>query len=379
VEGKPVAVRLSLDAADRMLQEVMRGFGAMPRRGVEMGGILLGSVQQRPGGGFLVVVEDFEPVACQHSRGATYLLSDEEEARFDETLRRWTRADGRQTYAVGFYRSHTREGLSLAEEDLDNFQSRFPEPSAIALVVKPFATRSSLGAFFIREGDHIRSESSYQEFPFRRKDLGGADAPPPQPPAFAASTQQQQQQSAPPPRQPEQPATRITKHGPDMATFSTTPTMISEELKLGLPTAKVDEKTGKKLRTGWVWIPLSFIFLLMGTVLGFQVALSLRNQLPASIRPDPYSLHLTVTPAGDSLHVRWDRSASPIHSTASGALVINDGGATKVVPLDEGQLQNGSVVYRRASNNVIFRLDVRTHDRVTVSETMEFKEVSAAK
>ena len=127
-----------------------------------------------------------------------------------------------------------------------------------------------------------------------------------------------------------------------------------------------------------MWIPLSFIFLLVGTLLGFQVALSLRNQLPAGIRPDPYSLHMTVTPAGDSLHVRWDRDAGPINNQSKGILVISDGGAQKVVQLDADQLKNGSVVYRRASNEVRFRLEVQTADRVAVAETMDFKVETSA-
>lgn len=164
------------------------------------------------------------------------------------------------------------------------------------------------------------------------------------------------------------------------------PSLMPEEMKLGLPnanlslpTAKMDPNATVKTRAGWVWIPLSFIFLLFGIIIGFQVAFNLNNRLPASIRPDPYSLHMTVTPSGDSLHVRWDRDAGPIHSQAKGLLVISDGGAQKVVQLDSDQLRNGSVVYRRASNNVRFRLEVQTGDRVVVAESMEFKIESSAK
>lgn len=149
--------------------------------------------------------------------------------------------------------------------------------------------------------------------------------------------------------------------------------IVSDQLTLGLPTSKIDPTTGKKVRSGWVWIPLSLIFLVLGTLLGFQVAISLKNQLPVGIRPDPYSLHMTVTPMGDNLHVRWDRDAGPLHSQAKGALVITDGGAQKIVQLDADQLRNGSVMYRRASNDVRFRLEVQTADRVVVAETMEFR------
>jgi hypothetical protein len=88
---------------------------------------------------------------------------------------------------------------------------------------------------------------------------------------------------------------------------------------------------------------------------------------------------MTVTPVGDSLHVRWNRDAGPIHDQAKGSLIISDAGAQKVVQLDADQLRNGSVVYRRASNEVRFRLEVQTGDRTLVAETMEFKVESPAR
>ncbi len=381
ITGRPTVVKLSMGFVDRLLPEVMRGFGAMPRRGVEMGGILLGSID-RSGDRAVVTVEDYEPVPSRHSRGATYLLSDEEIERFRETTAKWAHAEGKQTFAVGYYRSHTREGLGLADDDLDLFNQMFPDPHAIGLLIKPFATRVSQAGIFIRENGNIRAQSSYKEFPFRRRELGGGEAP-------AAAKPATEHRGDPAPESPEAASTQTRPQpqpqqfrstAPHMATTSfPAPSIASEELQLGLPTSKIDVKTGAKVRSGWVWIPLSFIFLLLGTILGFQVALSVRNQLPASIRPDPYSLHMTITPTNDSLHVRWDRDAAPIHNQAKGALVISDGGAQKVVQLDGDQLRNGSVVYRRASNDVRFRLEVYTADRVVVAETMDFRIESPAR
>lgn len=384
ITGRPVAVRLGFAFVDRLLQEVMRGFGAMPRRGVEMGGVLLGWVD-RSGATPVVVVEDYEPVPCQHTRGATYLLSEQELSRFDETVAKWGYSEGKQSYAVGYYRSHTREGLGMSDEDLELFNKSLPDPAAICLLVKPFATRVSQAGIFIRENGGVRAQSSYQEFPFRRRELGGGASEPVN--ATAPIMQETAAAAAPPPAST--PATsppifssfqRTRSPISDMATSSIAASPItSDDLKLGLPTSKTDPKTGSKMKSGWVWIPLSFIFLLLGTMLGFQVALSLNKQLPASIRPDMYSLHLTVTPVGDSLHVRWARDAAPIHEQAKGALIISDAGAQKTVSLDPDQLQNGSVVYKRASNDVRFRLEVYTTDRVVVAETMDFRVESPAR
>jgi hypothetical protein len=83
-------------------------------------------------------------------------------------------------------------------------------------------------------------------------------------------------------------------------------------------------------------------------------------------------MHLTASPSGDSVHVRWDRAAPAIQDAPRGVLHIQDGASEQRVDLDALQLQNGSVIYRRATTEVHFRLDVMTRERVTVSESTVF-------
>ena len=47
VPGQPVIVHLRLDVVDRLAAEVMRGFGAVPKRGAEVGGVLIGTTACR--------------------------------------------------------------------------------------------------------------------------------------------------------------------------------------------------------------------------------------------------------------------------------------------------------------------------------------------
>lgn len=155
VPGKPLTVEIDFDAVDNILMEVMQGFGAVPRRGVEVGGILLGKAEG--GDSRMVRVADFEPVLCEHARGPSYLLSEADRRRFRETLERWGPEAANRLYAVGMFRSHTRDGLALSEHDLDVLNECFPDPAAVFLLVKPFATRVSVGGFFFREEGRIRS------------------------------------------------------------------------------------------------------------------------------------------------------------------------------------------------------------------------------
>lgn len=390
--GGDVEVRLDFDLIDRLLQEVMRGFGAMPRRSLEMGGLLIGWVE-REGNRRIITIEDFEPIPCRHSKGTAWLLTADEQLRFEDTLNRWRNVAGRRSYTVGFYRSHTREGMGMTAEDQAMFDRFFPDPSAVALLIKPFATRTSVGAIFIRDASGgLRTSSSYREFPFSRKELGGAGGGSPaadesrEGASFSQPQQTPHPHPGPPPfsqpaflspaqGQPGYSAPGYASEGAPMASASISPAtpITTDQMPFGIPSARRDDVTGKRTRTGWVWIPLSLVFLLFGVLLGFQLAVSVRTQLPAAMRQDPYSLGLSVALAGDSLHVRWERTSPAIQGSSRALLHINDGGNSKVVPLDGPQLQNGSVIYRKASGDVKFKLEVFARDRVTVAESAEFR------
>ena len=132
------------------------------------------------------------------------------------------------------------------------------------------------------------------------------------------------------------------------------------------------------MRGGGVWIPLSFVFLLVGTVLGFQVALSVRSQIDNRPQEDPYALKLTATRTSGSLHLRWDRQAQAMRRAQRGILWIRDDGAEKTVELDLGHLRHGSVIYRSSSDQVQFRLEVFLTDSQSVTESIEFAAVAEA-
>ena len=58
----PIVVHLHLSVIDRLSAEIMRGFGATPKRAAEIGGVLLGTVEQ--GEQTIVKVEDTKRITC---------------------------------------------------------------------------------------------------------------------------------------------------------------------------------------------------------------------------------------------------------------------------------------------------------------------------
>jgi protein TonB len=162
VPQKPVSVRIPFAIIDKMEREAVDSFRSLTSRGSEIGGLLFGSVA--PGSPALVTIENYEPVACEYTGGPLYHLTATELARLDRLMEQ-RRVAG--AIAVGFYRSHTRKGLSLDADDLALIESRFAGPHDVVLVVRPQATKASTAGIFIREDGNVNGEASCLEFPFR--------------------------------------------------------------------------------------------------------------------------------------------------------------------------------------------------------------------
>ncbi len=340
--GKPIVVHLNLSVIDRLSAEVMRGFGLVPKRGAEVGGLLLGTVE--PGARTIVRIEDFEPIACDYKRGPSYLFTADDGAAFEDTC-------AHANSAVGYYRSHTREGMSLGPEDVELMDRHFPSPSHVALLIKPFATKVSIASFFFRE-DGLFQSAAPLEFPFRRRELTGQEAPP------------RRSMIERIPRRRDARSQEVSIAPPVDFPVEALPDPV-----IAAPAYPSPPKS--KTRSGWAWIPLSFVFLLLGVVLGFQAALTMG---PKAGGAGDYSLGLTVTREGANLSVKWDREAAAVKAAQKGMLEIEDGGYTKPVDLDAAQLSNGSILFTNSSGTVRFRLTVYPQPGVTVVQTMEWKE-----
>lgn len=372
--GKPISVQMQFDVIDRVLLEVMRGFGAVPKRGAEVGGILLGTVEVQ-GDHTVVKVEDFEIIDCDHASGPSFILSDDDRAGFEESMQRWQQGADRRIYAVGFYRGHTREGVCLAAEDLSILDEMFPEPSAIALIVKPYATKVSMAGIFFREDGQFKADASPLEFPFRRKELGGGVSATER---LAAAARFGQQRTGEDPRLSYR--QNSFEQAAPMEVSDMAPSPVATQAPLFPPGPAFDSGEGevsapknKGVRGGWVWIPLSFIFMLLGVVVGFQIALSMRPKQPVNPWMEAWDMTLAVKKTGEELTVTWDPLAPAVRNANRGALIIQSRTETQTIDLKGAQLQGGSVIYKGVPERVIFRLEVYPRERVVVSEIAEFK------
>ncbi len=346
-EGKTLAVQLEIDLVERLGTEILRGFGAVPKRGAEVGGILLGTIT--PGSPTVVRIEDFEVVPCAYRRGPSYLLSPEEAAAFESACQRRSKGP---VYAVGFYRGHTRDGFGLGQEDLDLMNEIFPAPANIALLVRPNATKASIGAIFFREGGRFQ-ETTPLEFPFRRWELTGEEPPPHRPMID-----------------------RKRDRGPELVRSNPRSDPDSFEIAPTFEEAEMERRMAPLRQVRRTWLPMSFLFLLFGLGLGFLVALLAWPKLNGTQGlTSEYELGLSVARTGENLTVRWNQQAPAIRSAQSAVLEIDDGRySPKPQDLDVAHLDNGSLIYRNSSKEVHFKLRVAQNSRLTVEETVDWRE-----
>ncbi len=365
--GEGPLIHLSLEAVDGILGEVLTGFGAIPRRGAEVGGLLLGRTS-----GNEVWIESFAIIACEHRRGPSFLVSETDEAGLAELVDQHRTGEA---VPVGMFRSNTRDRNTLADEDRELFGQYFPAPVGVFLLIRPYASKTSTGTFIVYR-DGVLPDDESDTFPFQRWELEGGPAPR----RRSLGETRSRQKSETPPRieLPEDEAMVVSEHSMlapatpiSGAEFSLADSRTEEaEDVFG---GSEDSSIGSRLvrqRRGWVWIPLSFMFLLLGVLLGFQSAVTFYPR-PA-LDPSAFALGLTAAGTDENLHIHWNRDALAIRSAERGRLEIQDGKYLKTVDLDANSLQTGSVVYPPINPKVNLRLQVTIKGANAVSENLDW-------
>jgi len=167
--GDSIMIQISLGVVERLGAAVRQGLGAGPR-GNEIGGVLFG--RALPGFVRAVVIEDFELTPCEHLRGASYTLSPKDRRSLAMRLER---RPAKQV--VGCFRSHTRPGMYLDQDDFAVFSQYFPDPSQVFLLVRPSTDGPAMGGFFFWENGEVDRRATYRQFPFDTARLATGNFP----------------------------------------------------------------------------------------------------------------------------------------------------------------------------------------------------------
>lgn len=360
-ESAAPRIHISLDfgVVDKIAADALRGLGALPRRGMEVGGLLLGSVDAAtlP---LRVRIRDCVPFACEHLYGPSFQLSPKDREAMKELVATWPQGRGAALGAVGLYRSHTRGEIELTAEDVELLDAFFPQAHAACLLVRPFAMRAGEAAFYLRRGGAFQAGPPARTFPFRRKELGGGATPR----GSAASTPERTPQ--PPPRD-----AALAPAAADSGDGGDSPAMV--DTILAGEDAEAPPLPAARSHPGWLWFTSLIVFLLTGVLIGVQVAGGWRQ--PASQPPsqEPFSLGLSALQFGEAIHFRWNPQAPALLACQSASLTIRDGDNTKIIDLGKDDLARGALIYRHASPDVQFRLEAVFSPGNSLSESIHLR------
>jgi hypothetical protein len=313
----------------------MEAFLSLPKRGLEVGGILYG--RALPDG---TQIEAFEEAPCEHRYGPSYSLSLTDREQLSALVEQSQK--NADTSIVGFFRSFVSREPEIEAADEEFVRQHFPRGEFLFLLLHPLTVdHCSASIRVFRNGEAV----------------DGGDAT-----AFAfdpAAMQTVEPQVPPPPPQEPMPAP-----APDLPEPPTEPAAVAAPFVIPRlpPPYRYQEKVRPEPRVKW-WLLLA-----ASVVFGVLVALQLW-MLAKEPRWVPLRLDAKVADRG--LLVTWDPKASGDRAV----LTIDDGGARREVNLTPEQLSAGSFPYAPAHTDVAFRLTLYAKGRGVAGDAVRIASV----
>lgn len=395
--GPDFSIRMHLDAVDGIARDVIEGVKSLPRRGVEIGGLLLGS--SRPGRRTEIVVDRYQRLPCNHRFGPQFSLDESELEGLERAATSLAASD--ELSVLGFYRSNTRTRFQPEASDLEIAARYFRDAGDLMLLILPVDSRDIRAQFFVREESGDFSPAG-DEFSFRGRVLGpmGTLVEFDPVPVEASS----RQAAVPPPLAPAAPPVHIPVQPKEVeprlevAVPPAPPEPVSIERPRRLvpdfvpveaqrplpwpdmPPSRSEELTDEATRAtrtnespGFLkrWWPLGGALLLVGGGLAFlfmQPERAGRKEAPPAapavestgvVRP----LGLYVDPTGDTWRISWNSAASALQGARNVALFVREGDDQNRIDLAPQDLESGTYQYqpktdRGAARDVTFRIEV---------------------
>ena len=369
VPQSPVDVEYSLVVIEEIRQVVADGFQRLQRGGIEVGGVLYGTREAR-----IVRILAMREIACEHARGPTFHLSDNDRAALTAQLAR-DREDMRLEgmLVVGWFLSHTRSDVTLQQSDLDTYSAFFPQPWQVTLVVHPGRAGAMRAGFFVREPDgSVKGERSYLEFNFPDRLAGVLDRAPRERRPLMDPPPADRTPSARYPVAPDAPGS-IETGSIETGLFQTRdprepldePRVRFDAPMFGQPSRPIPPdspypNTGRK-------IPWAIIGVVVAALLA---AVAGMKYFGPQLNAEPLSLGMIEQ--NGQLQIQWNRASRSILNAGSGTLEIVDGQDKRNIPMNRSELAQGSFTYARQSGDVQVRLTVTGSGGQPIVEASRF-------
>ena len=344
-----LSVSLSLPFIEELNFATIEALKSVPKRGLEIGGILLG---RHEAGQFTIVVEEYEPVDSEHLYGPSWSLSPKDQSAFREALARLRSRSSQQSRPVGFYRSQTREGFGFDDQDNAIAGEMFPGP-AICLLVKPSLARPSVAQIGLKTDNVLLSVAT---FPFHAGVLREGDYQIVEESTSAMALPEHASASKPVPESAGDPAPALkrSKRLPLLAVLLSAAAILAGAFLVNRH--QVPHETARLQRVASVAQPVP---VKEQPVQQSPVILSVRRQDGAAI-------------------LSWNHEASAVEDADYALLIIEDGRNREQLRLNKTELATGRVIYIPRGRDVSFQLQLYAHAHSTTESIRSFANLPEA-
>lgn len=328
----PFQIEFAADKLEEIRLAVTDAFYALPRGGIETGGVLFG---HRMGG--RIIIQDYRIAECEHLTGPSFQLSERD---LEGMARLLTQAKSEGLEALGWFHSHTRSEIFLSPQDLEIHERFFPQPWQVALVLRPANLQPLRAGYFFRGANgEIEAAESAQEFVIEPLPESAPDV------------------------------VRV-----DQPLNGNVPLGHARRLPEPEPEPELDPEPDYADETAYSTIPAKrgygvWIAALVALLSIAAAAYVTRGQW----MPRPADLiKLEASEAEGKLLLRWDGNAPPIREANSGTLHISDGGHISDIPLDPVRLSRGFYLYARQSEKAFARLTIFRSGKPPIEDATSF-------
>jgi hypothetical protein len=323
------SVTLSFHLMDKLRRQAIEAYLSLPKRGAEIGGLLVGTVRQ--GGLIAFHIDACEDLPCEYRFGPSYKLSETDYVLVSERLAQH-QCEGSQP-VVGLYRSYTGREAALDQTDLELMRSVLAQPHRISLLLQPLSAEKCMARFQLG-GDDETAGRLYEPFLLEAGQLTVEAPVEPELPHAAV-----------------RPAVRLG----EAPVETPRPTAV-------LPASHArrrrweEDEPARTPRGSQIW--LSVLLCVLAAVAGAAAYgfWTLQRQ------PRWAPMGLDVTAAARELMLSWDSTAPAIEQASRGVMSVTDGSAQKQFPLTAAQLRGGKLSYVPSNTYVLFRILVYDAD-----------------
>jgi hypothetical protein len=382
-EAAPFAIHMHRDAIDGITRDVIEGVKSLPRRGLEIGGLLLGHIIAGS-----VWIERYKRIDSNHRFGPQYILDDADRTVLESTAASILEAG--ELSVVGLYRSQTRPGFDIDEADRELIRRYFADPHDLVLLIRPESGLDMEARFFVRQtlpnGGESTIEALGEPFPFRGRGISlhaAGDETVNEAAVVSTSTEE-----------PDTPDTRIT-HPPvaiDIPAPATPrrfiPDFLPDDVEpahvhAGVDTAPPESGFGfsrlGRLARWWPMLAAAAVVLAGAT---FLILPGHRAPAPApaaaQVNEPVRPLGLYVSPAGNIWRVTWNPNATALREARGVQLFVREGEDQNRIELTPRDLASGTYEYHPTANDVTFRLEATQSSGAITAESFRYDRIQPA-